>query len=167
MTDDDEALDEDTMLRLPEYKGFKPRIIRSRTPGLRQFLEPRAAYGLSVGCYAGGGAGIAVGFGRVIHIRRDMGLVIPSTMPFIHEGRLFGSFCGVALGVGFGPGVCGGWGYTWPVSQSGKIGRGVRLFARRMMRLPRRVLVRGFGRFLFRFRGRAFPRPVMKRDATL
>ena len=75
-------------------------------------VRPRAGVGIAVGCFVGAGYGIVVGLGRPYCIRRDQCVVVPAATPFAQEGLLMGCYCGVALGVGFGPSLARGIGFA-------------------------------------------------------
>ena len=158
-SEDDVSLE--NVLKLPQYKDFRPNVVKSVTPGPGRYLEPRVAYGVSIGCYAGVGAGISLGFGRIVNIRKDFALVLPSTMPFLHEGKLVGAYCGLAMGVGFGPGMCSGWGLSWPISRVGRIEKGFGWFDKRILSVPRKAIAQGFQRILSGVTGRPMP-PVLQ-----
>lgn len=75
---------------------------------------PHAGVGVSVGCFAGAGYGLAVGVGQVHTVTRKSALIQPSlAAPFAHEGAMVGAFCGVLAGGGFGAAVALHIGYQW------------------------------------------------------
>lgn len=85
------------------------RAHTTHQPGL-----PQIGTGLSVGCFAGGGYGLAVGVGRLRPIGQNSAIVTPSlSAPFAHNGALVGAFCGVVAGGGFASAVAVHIGYRW------------------------------------------------------
>lgn len=83
--------------------------------GRRGRAEPQAAVGASVGCFAGAGYGLAVGFGRVRAVGGAFSLVRPGAAPFAHDGAVAGAFCGVFVGAGFAAAVAVHLGYSWRI----------------------------------------------------
>lgn len=75
--------------------------------------------GVSVGCFAGTGYGLAVGMGSVAatSVTRNTALVVPfgKAQAFAHDGAMVGAFCGVVIGGGFASGVGAHFGYRWPL----------------------------------------------------
>eukprot|EP00871_Galdieria_phlegrea_P005500 jgi/Galph1/5951/GphlegSOOS_G4571.1 len=63
-------------------------------------LWPHLGIGVTVGCFVGGGYGIAVGFGTLQCVRKTQCVAVPSTSAFAHSGYLTGAFCGIAFGTG-------------------------------------------------------------------
>ncbi|EME32725.1 hypothetical protein Gasu2_22500 [Galdieria sulphuraria] len=80
-------------------------------------LWPHLGLGVTVGCFMGGGYGLAIGFGTLKCLRRTQCVVVPSTSPFVHSGYLSGAFCGIGFGSGFGAGIARGIGYAWSLKQ--------------------------------------------------
>lgn len=77
--------------------------------------SPYAAAGVSIGCFAGAGYGLAVGIGNLRLVGRKNAVVLPSLspVPFAHDGAILGAFCGVMCGVGFASTVAVHIGYQW------------------------------------------------------
>lgn len=77
--------------------------------------NPRLGVGVSIGCFAGVGYGLAVGIGSVLGSSRNTTLIIPSatSKAFAHDGAMAGAFCGVVVGGGFATGVGAHFGYRW------------------------------------------------------
>lgn len=112
-----------TLLQIPTRMGdsLHPQLTPSpnrfiiKTTSKKPTAKPRAAAGLSIGCFAGAGYGLAVGIGHMRPFGRKSAVVTPSlsSTPFAHDGTIVGAFCGVMVGVGFASAVAFHIGYEW------------------------------------------------------
>lgn len=90
---------------------------RLRQPAISVQASPQAGVGVSVGCFAGAGYGLTVGFGSIVATtpNNNNALVVPSlkAQAFAHDGALVGAFCGVVLGGGVASGIGAHFGFRW------------------------------------------------------
>lgn len=93
------------------------QAVRSRSEYEIPRVGPQLATGVTIGCFAGTGYGLAIGMGTVISGSRHTAVIVPSprSQPFAHDGPMVGAFCGVVAGGGFATGIGAHLGYRWHV----------------------------------------------------
>lgn len=111
--------------RATSLGGMKPQAVTYKNDALESAMRkeqansvtgnPRLGVGVSIGCFAGVGYGLAVGIGNVLGSSRNTTLIVPSvtSKAFAHDGAMAGAFCGVVVGGGFATGVGAHFGYRW------------------------------------------------------
>lgn len=103
----------------PTAATVKPNKFRAalrRQPAISVNAAPKLGVGVSVGCFAGTGYGLAVGIGSVTGTTtRNTALIVPSfkAQAFAHDGAMVGAFCGVVLGGGFATGIGAHFGFRF------------------------------------------------------
>lgn len=104
-----------------EETAQHPEDWRQAVRGRHEKTIPRVglqlATGVTIGCFAGTGYGLAIGMGTIISGSRNTAVIVPSprSQPFAHDGPMVGAFCGVVAGGGFATGVGVHLGYRWRV----------------------------------------------------
>lgn len=133
--------------------------VRGRQRNLTIRPNPQLAVGLSIGCFAGAGYGLAVGVGTIVSGSRNTAVIAPSltSRPFAHDGPMVGAFCGVIAGGGFATGIGSHLGYRWDVfdewyqAAAIAIARSISQFSKRIQthfRVPHDQFTLSSGRFV-------------------
>lgn len=102
---------------IPERKKDWRQAVRGRNENMIPRVGPQLATGVTIGCFAGTGYGLAIGVGTIVSGSRNTAIIVPSprSQPFAHDGPMVGAFCGVVAGGGFATGIGAHLGYRWQV----------------------------------------------------